>query len=128
LSAFALLGRVIRRAEDVHPELREASGRCAAAPFSGRLDAATLSARSPHHGNPDLPAWVAAEKTLVTPPAWVEVRPNVLRITTSLEDDDGVTLEGLMLRGTGIKPMHDRQVMFQLEYRGWHYRAAPSAV
>ena len=73
-------------------------------------------AKSPDHGNPDLPALISADKVLVAAPAWAEIGPGVLVLTAPLEIE-GVTIEGLTLRGTARKPMPDRQVVFQLEYR-----------
>lgn len=72
-------------------------------------------AKSPDHGNPDLPALVSADKVLAATAAWVERGPGVLELSASLEVE-GVAIEGLTLRGAARKPMQDRQVVFQLEY------------
>jgi hypothetical protein len=65
---------------------------------------------------PDLPALVGAEKVLAAAPSWVQRGADTLDLTASLEIDD-VAVEGLTLRGRARKPLPDREVIFQLEYR-----------
>src|SRR5581483_8590567 len=63
-----------------------------------------------------LPALVAAKKSLTSAPTWVERGPMGLELTAPLEID-GVVIEGLSLRGRARKPLQDRELIFQLEYR-----------
>ena len=58
---------------------------------------------------------VAAKKTLVDVPVWGERGADGLEFSAPLEID-GVTIEGLTLRGRARKPLADREVAFQLEY------------
>jgi hypothetical protein len=63
----------------------------------------------------DLPALVRAEKILAAPPAWAERGPDAIDFSASLEVE-GITIEGLSLRGRTRKSVIDREVIFQLEY------------
>lgn len=65
----------------------------------------------------DLPALVRGDKIIVVQPTWVERGADGLELTAPLEID-GVAIEGLTLRGRARKPLADREVIFQLEYRG----------
>lgn len=58
---------------------------------------------------------VAATKVLAGVPTWGERGAEGLEFSAPLEID-GVTVEGLTLRGRARKPLADREVAFQLEY------------
>jgi hypothetical protein len=59
---------------------------------------------------------IAAEKDLIDVPAWNERGADGLDLSAPLEID-GVVVEGLTLRGRTRKPLQDRELIFQLEYR-----------
>jgi len=59
---------------------------------------------------------VHAEKELSAVPVWIDRGSDGLEVSATLEVG-GVTVEGLTLRGTARKPLMDRHVTFQLEYR-----------
>lgn len=65
--------------------------------------------------NFDLPALVAAEKSMSSTMDWVERGPDSLEFTVPLEIDD-VVIQGLMFRGRTRKSLMDREVVFQLEF------------
>jgi hypothetical protein len=58
---------------------------------------------------------VAAEKSLIDVPAWVNRGADGLEFSVPLEID-GVTVEALTLRGRARKSLADRELAFQLEY------------
>lgn len=62
----------------------------------------------------DIPLLVAADKLLVSAPAWAERGPDSLEFSAPLEVD-GVILQGFSLRGRARKSLSDRNVTFQLE-------------
>ena len=49
-------------------------------------------------------------------PRWVEEQNGVLRLLATLEDDLGIIMEGLTLRGRAFKYRPDQDVMLQLEF------------
>lgn len=64
----------------------------------------------------DVPNIFASKKTLSVPGSWVERDGQRLMLVAAL-DIDGVTVEGLVLRGTALKDCPDEAVMFQLEFK-----------
>jgi hypothetical protein len=69
---------------------------------------------------------VLAKKTLLDTPAWIVRGADVLDFSAPLEVD-GVTVEALTLRGRARKPLPDRELVFQLEYRHAHIIGGPVA-
>lgn len=63
----------------------------------------------------DFPTLFVAPKTLVVPMPWVEREPDCLVLIAHL-DVDGVTVQGVRLKGTARKSLPDEVVTFQLEY------------
>ncbi|MQX37953.1 hypothetical protein [Roseospira navarrensis] len=71
-----------------------------------------------------LPDLVRAPKTLPFAPEWTP-HEDQLRFTSSLDDADGVTIEGLWLRGQCPTRYPDERVVYQLEYLFPGFRRGP---
>ncbi len=59
-----------------------------------------------------VPKWLSAADGI----RWIEDGGSKLRLLVALEDQWGVTIEGLVLRGRAVKDLPDREVMLQLEF------------